>query len=146
MHRLHHLVLNRRAPLVMPLLCYPGAALAGVQVRDLVTSPEAQVAAILALHERYRTEVLLTAMDLSVEAEAWGCPVELAEHGIPTVTSPAPHAGGDPGGSTTAGAGRGPHGSLSGDGAASGQTDRPAGGAGRHDRPVLARCTPSRRQ
>ncbi len=80
----------------MPLLCYPGAALVGVHVRDVVTSPEAQVAALQALHTRYSLPVLLTAMDLSVEAEAWGCPVEWGEHGIPSVTGPMPGAGSDP--------------------------------------------------
>lgn len=76
------------APLILPLLTYPGAQLAGVNVRDMVTRPEAQVAAITALHERYRTPVVLTAMDLSVEAEAWGCAVGWSETEVPTVVGP----------------------------------------------------------
>lgn len=87
-NRLFELALTRPGPLVMPLMTYPGAQLAGVSVRDMVTRPEAQVAAITALHERYRTPVVLTAMDLSVEAEAWGCPVGWSEHEVPTVLGP----------------------------------------------------------
>jgi uroporphyrinogen decarboxylase len=86
--RLFELAQTGPTPLVCPLLTYPGAQLAGVSVRDMVTRPEAQVAAIKALHERYRTPVVLVAMDLSVEAEAWGCAVGWSETEVPTVVGP----------------------------------------------------------
>ncbi len=87
-NRLYQLARTGRRPLTLPLLVYPGARLAGVSVRDMVTRPEAQVAAITALHERYQTPVVLSAMDLSVEAEAWGCPVGWSDTEVPTVLSP----------------------------------------------------------
>jgi uroporphyrinogen decarboxylase len=71
---------------VMPIAVYPGLALTGASVSDLVTNPRAQCEAALALHERYHTSVLLSAMDLSAEAEAFGAEVQFTDHEVPTVT------------------------------------------------------------
>ena len=80
---------------VMPIAVYPGLALTGARVSDLVTNPRAQCEAALALHERYQTPVLLSAMDLSAEAEAFGAEVQFADHEVPTVTRPALSSPGD---------------------------------------------------
>lgn len=69
----------------LPIAVYPGAGLVGLRVRDIVTDPQAQAAASLALHTRFQTRVILTAMDLSVEAEAFGCKVEFGDQEVPTV-------------------------------------------------------------
>lgn len=71
----------------MPIAVYPGLALTGATVREAVTNAQAQVEAQAALHERYRTPFLLAAMDLSAEAEAFGCALHLSEHEIPSVTN-----------------------------------------------------------
>jgi uroporphyrinogen decarboxylase len=80
-------VLASAPRLAMPIAVYPGLALTGAKVRDIVTNPEAQVAAQVALQERYRSSFLLSAMDLSVEAEAFGCPVQLVDNEVPTVVA-----------------------------------------------------------
>lgn len=80
------LVLDSPRRLAMPLAVYPGATLTGARVRDIVTSPAAQFEVAAALHERFRTPCVLTAMDLSVEAEAFGARVVMVENEIPTVT------------------------------------------------------------
>jgi len=85
MNRLLNLVTAGKERLALPILTFPGAQLAGVSVRDMVTLAEAQVAAVTALRERYRMRVLLSAMDLSAEAEAFGCAVHLADNEVPTV-------------------------------------------------------------
>ena len=85
MNRLWNLVTTGQERLVLPILTYPGAQLAGVSVREMVTCPEAQVAAVTALRKRYPIRVALSAMDLSVEAEAFGCAVHLADQEVPTV-------------------------------------------------------------
>ncbi len=72
-------------PPVMPIGAYAGLALTGARVRDVVTDSEAQVASVLALHERLGTPSLLTAMDLSAEAEAFGASVRLTDDEIPAV-------------------------------------------------------------
>ena len=70
----------------MPIAVYPGLALTGAKVRDIVTNPQAQFDAQVALHERHHTPFVLSAMDLSAEAEAFGCTLQLADTEIPTVT------------------------------------------------------------
>jgi uroporphyrinogen decarboxylase len=83
---LAELAAHSKRPLAIPIAVLPGLALTGGTVRQAVTSPEAQVAASRALHERYQTRVALSAMDLSVEAEAFGCQLVVSEDEIPTVT------------------------------------------------------------
>jgi uroporphyrinogen decarboxylase len=64
---------------------YSGLELVGGSVRDIVSRSDLQVEAVLALRDRFRTPVLMTAMDLSAEAEAFGCEIRLSENEIPTV-------------------------------------------------------------
>ncbi len=75
-----------RSRVALPIAVYPGIALTGATVRDVVTNPRAQAEASLALHDRLRMPAALTAMDLSAEAEAFGCTVDMGDHEIPTVT------------------------------------------------------------
>jgi uroporphyrinogen decarboxylase len=82
----NRLVLGSSQRLAMPIAVYPGLALTGAKVCDVVTNPPAQFAAQIALHERYRTPFVLSAMDLSVEAEAFGCAIHSSETEIPSVT------------------------------------------------------------
>lgn len=83
--RFARFVLNFPGRLAMPIGAYAGAEITGASVRDIVSRPEAQFAAVMALHERFRIPVLLTAMDLSGEAEAYGCEIRMSEREIPTV-------------------------------------------------------------
>ncbi|MBM3305613.1 MAG: methyltransferase [Candidatus Aminicenantes bacterium] len=83
--RFARFVLDFPGRLAMPIGAYAGAEITGASVRDIVSRPDAQFAAVMALHERFRTPVLLTAMDLSAEAEAYGCEIKMSEREIPTV-------------------------------------------------------------
>ena len=69
----------------MPIGVYTGLEMIGGTVKDAVTNSTHQTEAVLALHERLKTQVMLTAMDLSAEAEAFGCEVRMSEDEIPTV-------------------------------------------------------------
>jgi uroporphyrinogen decarboxylase len=69
----------------MPVAVHPGVALTGATVQDVVTRAAAQFAAQAALHERFRTPIVMSAMDLSAEAEAFGAEVQLSRQEIPTV-------------------------------------------------------------
>lgn len=80
------LVLGSLHRLAMPIAVYPGLALTGSRVSDVVTNPQAQFETQVALHERYRTKFVLSAMDLSAEAEAFGCTIYASETEIPSVT------------------------------------------------------------
>ena len=69
----------------MPIAVHPGVALTRARVRDIVTDPQAQLEASAALHERHKTPVVLSAMDLSAEAEAFGCDILFTDDEVPTV-------------------------------------------------------------
>jgi uroporphyrinogen decarboxylase len=79
-------VLSAPHRVAMPLLSFPGARLAGCSVGAMVIDPTAQVAAQRALQAKFGTPFLLTAMDLSVEAEAFGARIFPTETEVPTVT------------------------------------------------------------
>jgi len=71
----------------MPILSFPGAKLTGVSVRELVNNPQAQVAVQRLFQQKYRTPFMLSAMDLSVEAEAFGSDIRMEDAEIPSVTN-----------------------------------------------------------
>jgi len=78
-------VFSKAARVPMPIAVYPGAALAGVTVRQIVSSPAEQVRAIRALQACFGLPIALTAMDLSCEAEAFGSSVRITDGEVPTV-------------------------------------------------------------
>jgi uroporphyrinogen decarboxylase len=80
------LVLSSPQRLALPIATYPGLALTGGTVREAVNNAQVQFDAVAALHERYQSPVVLSAMDLSVEAEAFGCALHLSDNEIPSVT------------------------------------------------------------
>jgi uroporphyrinogen decarboxylase len=69
----------------MPIGVYAGLEITGASVNDAVTSARHQTEAVLALHERFHTQVMLTAMDLSAEAETFGSKISMSDDDIPTV-------------------------------------------------------------
>ncbi len=77
--------LENRGRLAIPIGVYAGLEITGASVRAAVSSAQAQAEAVLALRERFDTPVMLTAMDLSAEAETYGCEVRMADDEIPTV-------------------------------------------------------------
>jgi len=69
----------------LPLGIYGGLELTGASVRQAISNAEIQAQAALALQAELQLPALLTAMDLSVEAEAFGCQIRFSETEIPTV-------------------------------------------------------------
>lgn len=86
MSKFNEIVLNSPSRLAMPIATYPALALTGASVRDIVTRADAQFEAQRTLHLRYHTPFVLSAMDLSLEAQAFGCAVMMSDSEIPTVT------------------------------------------------------------
>jgi uroporphyrinogen decarboxylase len=82
----NQLILNSPRRLALPISMYPGLALTGAKVSDIVTNPQAQFEAQAALRQRYQSPFVLCAMDLSVEAEAFGCTIAVSDSEVPTVT------------------------------------------------------------
>ena len=82
----NQIVMQSSQRLAMPIAVYPALELTGATVREIVTNPQAQLDAQKALRERYQSPFVLSAMDLSAEAEAFGCTVMMSDSEIPTVT------------------------------------------------------------
>jgi uroporphyrinogen decarboxylase len=76
---------TRTDPLAVPIGVYAGLELIGATVYEAVTDATVQAKALLALQERFQPGFLITAMDLSAEAEAFGCKIQMPEDEIPTV-------------------------------------------------------------
>ncbi len=71
----------------MPILSFPSVRLTSETVNSLVKDGQVQAKCIKALMDRYDMLAAVMFMDLSVEAQAFGSPVEFAEDEVPTVTS-----------------------------------------------------------
>jgi uroporphyrinogen decarboxylase len=82
----HSLVVTSAHRPALPLAMYPALTLTGAKVSDIATNPRAQFDAQAALHERYGLSFVMSAMDLSVEAEAFGCSVAMSETELPMIT------------------------------------------------------------
>jgi uroporphyrinogen decarboxylase len=78
-------ILDSATRIPMPIGVYAGLEITGASVKEAVTSAQLQTEAVLALHERFHTPVMLTAMDLSAEAEAFGSEIRMSDDDIPTV-------------------------------------------------------------
>jgi uroporphyrinogen decarboxylase len=78
-------ILSSPGRLAIPVLTFPGGQITGSTVREMVHDPGKQVAAQLALRDRFRTSALLSAMDLSAEAEEFGSTIRFEDHEIPAV-------------------------------------------------------------
>jgi len=84
-NRFAKFVLDFPGRLAMPLCAYSGLEITGESVEDLVSVPGSQFKAIMALSERYSTPVLLTAIDTTVEAEAYGAEIKLPARELPSI-------------------------------------------------------------
>lgn len=71
--------------LAMPIMTHPGIDLIGTTVLDAASKGEVQYQAIKALHGNYPTTAATMMMDLTVEAEAFGSPVNFSRDEIPVV-------------------------------------------------------------
>ncbi len=83
--RLARHILQQSQRIAMPIGVYAGLEMTKATVKDAISNANAQTEAVLALHEYFHTPVMLTAMDLSAEAEAFGCQIHITEEEIPTV-------------------------------------------------------------
>ena len=71
--------------LALPIASCAGLEITGESVEDLVSVPGSQFKAIMALADRYRTPVLLTAIDTTAEAEAYGCEIKFSTRELPAI-------------------------------------------------------------
>lgn len=75
--------------MAMPIMTYPASILTGIKVVDMVTDGQAQFTCMDALAKRYPSVAVHTGMDLSVEAEVFGCEVRFVADEVPSIASRA---------------------------------------------------------
>lgn len=79
-------ICNSAERMAMPVMVYPGAEMAGMKISDMVKDGEKQYRCIKAIKDRFPAAAVGTAMDLSVEAEAFGSPIRFSDMETPCVT------------------------------------------------------------
>ncbi len=79
-------IIEQNLTRAFPLMSNLGAGLKGFSIKDAVTDGEKQASSIRALADAFDACAFVTMMDLSVEAEEFGCEVNMTENEIPTVS------------------------------------------------------------
>lgn len=79
-------LLNSDKRIAIPIMTHPGIEAIGKNVIDAVTDGEVHYQAIKNVTETYDTTACTVIMDLTVEAEAFGCAISIPEHEVPSVT------------------------------------------------------------
>ncbi len=85
MYRWIDSVLASDKRIALPIMTHPGIELLGKKVIDAVRDGETHAAVIRAVNERYPSAGSTVIMDLTVEAEAFGCEIGFPENEIPNV-------------------------------------------------------------
>jgi uroporphyrinogen decarboxylase len=79
-------IINSEKRASMPIMTYPGLALCGKGIPDVIRKGEDQFRCIRELSKKYPSAAAMTIMDLSVEAEAFGSPVRYSDNEVPAVS------------------------------------------------------------
>lgn len=86
MHHWRQQVIERPETLMIPVMTHPGIEASGHTVRELITDARIHAEAIVYLANHYPTAAACAAMDLTVEAEAFGAEIVFPEDEIASVT------------------------------------------------------------
>lgn len=78
-------VLQSPNRLALPIMTHPGIEHLGYTVLEAVQQAAVQAEAMIWLNERYDTVAATAMMDLTVEAEAFGCAIEFQPHDMPHI-------------------------------------------------------------
>ena len=79
-------LLDSEKRIAIPIMTHPGIEAIGKRVIDAVTDGDVHYQAIRNVTETYDTAACTVIMDLTVEAEAFGCTISMPEHEVPSVT------------------------------------------------------------
>jgi len=79
-------VINHPERIAIPIMTHPGIEMIGKSVLDAVTMGQVHADAIKALNDRYPSAASTVIMDLTVEAEAFGCAINFSRDEVPTVS------------------------------------------------------------
>ena len=79
-------IINHPKRIAIPILTHPGIEMIGKTVLDAVTDGRVHAEAIRMLNERFPSAASTVIMDLTVEAEAFGCVINFSKDEVPTVS------------------------------------------------------------
>lgn len=72
----------------MPILSFPSVGLLGVSVKEIISNSTLQARGMQAVAENTPAAASVSFMDLSVEAECFGCAVTVTDDEVPTIEKP----------------------------------------------------------
>ena len=72
----------------MPILSFPSVSLLGVTVKEIISNSDLQARGMMAVAEKTPAAASVSFMDLSVEAECFGCIVNITDDEVPTIEEP----------------------------------------------------------
>ena len=75
----------------MPILSFPSVSLLGVTVREVISDSTLQAHGMRGVAENTPAAASVSFMDLSVEAECFGCAVTVTDDEVPTIEEPILH-------------------------------------------------------
>ena len=79
-------VINNPKRVAIPILTHPGIEMIGKTVLDAVINGKIHAETIKALSEKFPSAASTVIMDLTVEAEAFGCAINFYDNEVPTVS------------------------------------------------------------
>jgi uroporphyrinogen decarboxylase len=80
-----HQILNNQEKIAIPIMTHPGIEIMGKSVKDAVQNGKIHAQAIKKLNEIYPVAAKTVIMDLTLEAEAFGCKIEFQEDDMPHI-------------------------------------------------------------
>lgn len=78
-------ILNNHEKIAIPIMTHPGIEMIGKKVKDAVQDGKVHAQAIKKLNEVYPVAAKTVIMDLTLEAEAFGCKIEFQEDDMPHI-------------------------------------------------------------
>lgn len=81
--------INSKLRIAIPIMTHPGIDMIGKTVRDAVTDGEVHAQAIKRLNAVYPVAATTVIMDLTLEAEAFGCEIEFQQNDMPHIRGTA---------------------------------------------------------
>lgn len=79
-------IISNGKSVALPIMTNPGIEIIGKRIIDAVTDGRIHADAIIALNSKYPSAASTVIMDLTVEAEAFGCKISFEDHEVPTVS------------------------------------------------------------
>jgi uroporphyrinogen decarboxylase len=77
--------ISNKKRIAIPIMTHPGIEMIGKKVKDAVQNGEVHALAIKRLNEVYPVAAKTVIMDLTLEAEAFGCQIEFQENDMPHI-------------------------------------------------------------